>query len=99
MAPTGPCCVQAKGCQGKQPSENAAHPSWKWRKAKIAGALNNGDPDFDGVESSWEIGAAVCGPCKKLATEKPVHKKRVAEAEKAAAEKERVKATKAQQDA
>jgi hypothetical protein len=86
MPPSGPCCVKAKGCAGREPSENSAHASWRWRKAKVAGAIKEGDAHYDGDATCWAIDQIVCGPCKKFATEKPVHRKRAAEAERHAAE-------------
>ena len=86
MPPSGPCCVKAKGCAGREPSENSAHASWRWRKAKVAGAIKEGDAHYDGDATCWVVDEMVCGPCKKFATEQPVHKKRAAEAEKHAAE-------------
>ena len=86
MPPSGPCCVKAKGCAGREPSENSAHASWRWRKAKVAGAIKEGDAHYDGDATCWAIDQIVCGPCKKFATEKPVHRKRTAEAERHAAE-------------
>ena len=74
--------MKAKGCAGREPSENSAHASWRWRKAKVAGAIKEGDAHYDGDATCWAIDQIVCGPCKKFATEKPVHRKRAAEAER-----------------
>ena len=50
---------------------NSDHKNWKWRKAGKAGALNENDPRFGEVESTWEIGDDVCGPCKGHASATP----------------------------
>ena len=48
----GPCKVRAKGCKGVAASENAEHPTWKWRNAKNAGEIKAGDKDYGGAETA-----------------------------------------------
>ena len=69
----GPCKVRAKGCKGVAASENAEHPTWKWRNAKNAGESKAGDKDYGGIETVWDAGTTDCvvdvcgnGACKRL---------------------------------
>ena len=74
----GPCKVASKQCAGKLCSKNSEHTSWTWRKAGKAGSLKDGNPRFGEVETTWEVGDDVCGPCKGLATAPAVAKQTAA---------------------
>ena len=80
----GPCKVASKECVGEACSKNSEHPKWTWRRASKAGHLKPGDPRFGEVETTWEVGDDVCGPCKGLATA-PAAAKQTAAAPKAPA--------------
>ena len=76
----GPCKVRAKGCKGVAASENAEHPTWKWRNAKNAGEIKAGDKDYGGAETAWDAGTEDCvvdvcgnGACKRLSGHETVH--------------------------